>query len=140
VRGERRLAVALFALPAALGAPVLLTRVLPALEPWLNASAVAVAMERVSPPYAPLVVFEPPPPSLRESLARNFVARTRVDAGDADVTARDGYVYAAYRPANERAARTALAPLHAAPQVLARTPVLVLVRVRARAPAASAAR
>jgi 4-amino-4-deoxy-L-arabinose transferase-like glycosyltransferase len=139
VRGERRLAVALFALPAALGAPVLLTRVLPALEPWLNASAVAVAMERVSPPYAPLVVFDPPPPSLRESLARNFVARTRVDAGDADVTARDGYVYAAYRPANERAARAALEPLHAPPEVLARTPVLVLVRVRARAPAAAAA-
>ena len=133
LRGTRRLAVALFALPAALGAPVLLTRVLPALEPWLNARAVAETMERVSPPYAPLVVFEPPPPSLRQTLPRNFIARTLVQAGDADATARDGFVYAAYRPANERAARAALEPLHATPEVLARTPVLVLVRVRAAA-------
>ncbi|HEY6193932.1 MAG TPA: hypothetical protein VI504_02730, partial [Candidatus Eisenbacteria bacterium] len=135
LRGMRRLSVALFTLPAALGAPVLHERVLPALEPWLNAHAVAEAMERTSPPYAPLVVFEPPPPSLRESLARNFIARARVDAGDSDATARDGFVYAAYRPENERAARAALAPLRTAPQVLARTPVLVLVRVRSFAPA-----
>ena len=125
--------VALFALPAALGAPILHTCVLPALEPWLNARAVAEAMERLSPPFAPLVVFEPPPPSLRQSLARNFVARSRVLPGDADVTARDGFVYVAYRPANERAARAALAPFAAEPEVLARTPVLVLVRVRAPA-------
>ena len=133
LRGSRRLAVALFALPAALGAPVLHMRVLPALEPWLNARAVAETMERVSPPYAPLVVFEPPPPSLRQSLARNFVARALVLPGDGDVTARDGFVYAAYRPANERTARAALGPLHATPEVLARTPVLVLVRVPAAA-------
>jgi 4-amino-4-deoxy-L-arabinose transferase-like glycosyltransferase len=130
LRGMRRLAVSLFALPAALGAPVLHLRVLPALEPWLNARAVAEAMENVSPPLAPLVVFEPPPPSLRQALARNFIARSRVDAGDADVVARDGFVYAAYAPANERLALAALAPLHAPPQELARTPVLVLVRVR----------
>ena len=135
LRDSRRLAVALFALPAALGAPVLHTRVLPALEPWLNARAVAEAMERVSPPYAPLVMFEPPPPSLRQSLARNFVARARVEPGDTDVTARDGFVYAAYRPANERVARAALEPLQATPEVLVSTPVLVLVRVRAGVPA-----
>src|SRR5262249_36547662 len=120
-----------FALPAALGTPVLLARVLPALEPWLNAHAVADAMQRTSPPYAPLVVFEPPPPSLRESLPRNLIARARVAPGDADATARAGFVYAAYRPANERMALAALAPLGHAPDVLARTPVLVLVRVRA---------
>ena len=129
LRGARRAAVALFTLPAALGAPVLHARVLPQLEPWLNARAVAEAMQRVSPPRAPLVVFEPPPPSLRESLQRNFVMRSRVGPDDADVTARDGYVYAAYRPANERAGLAALAPLHAAPELIARTPVLVLVRV-----------
>ena len=105
-------------------------RVLPALEPWLNARGVAEAMEQISPPRAPLVVFEPPPPSLRQSLARNFVLRTHVNAGDRDVTARDGFVYAAYRPANERAGLAALAPLSATPEVIARTPVLVLVRVR----------
>src|SRR5262249_56004720 len=64
LRGARRLAVALFALPAAIGAPVLLVRVLPELEPWLNARPIAEAMQRVSPPRSPLVVLEPPPPSL----------------------------------------------------------------------------
>jgi 4-amino-4-deoxy-L-arabinose transferase-like glycosyltransferase len=129
LRGARRVAVALFALPAALGAPLLLTRVLPALEPWLNAHAVAEAMQRVSPPLAPLVVFDPPPPSLRESLRRNFLSRSVVTRGDADAAARDGFVYAAYRPASEARARAALAPLGETPEVLARTPVLVLVRV-----------
>jgi 4-amino-4-deoxy-L-arabinose transferase-like glycosyltransferase len=129
LRGAKRLAVALFALPAALGAPLLHVRVLPALEPWLNAHAVADAMQRVSPPRAPLVVFDPPPPSLRQELRRNFVTRSTVLPDDADVRARDGFVYAAYRPASEARARAALAPLGVPPEVLARTPVLVLVRV-----------
>jgi 4-amino-4-deoxy-L-arabinose transferase-like glycosyltransferase len=128
-RGAKRVAVALFALPAALGAPLLHTRVLPALEPWLDAHAVAEAMQRVSPPLAPLVVFDPPPPSLRQALLRNFVSRSVVTKSDADVAARDGFVYAAFRPGREAHARAALAPLGAAPEVLARTPVLVLVRV-----------
>ena len=131
LRGAKRIAVALFALPAALGAPLLHLRVLPALEPWLNARAIAEVMQRVSPPRAPLVVFDPPPPSLRESLRRNFVSRSVVTKSDADVTARDGFVYAAYRPEREASARAALAPLGATPEVLARTPVLVLVRVPA---------
>jgi len=129
LRGLRRAAVALFALPVAFGAPVLGTRVLPALEPWLNARAIADAMQHASPPSAPLVVFEPPPPSLRQALARNFITRRTVLRTDADVAARDGFVYAAYRPAIERSARAALAPLVARPEVLARTPALVLVRV-----------
>jgi hypothetical protein len=131
LRGAKRLAVALFALPTALGAPLLHVRVLPALEPWLNAHAVADAMQRLSPPRAPLVVFEPPPPSLREALRRNFVSRSLVTRSDTDVAARDGFVYAAFRPEREGRARAALAPLGAAPEVLARTPVLVLVRVPA---------
>jgi hypothetical protein len=129
LRGAKRLAVALFALPAALGAPLIHVRVLPALESWLNAHAVADAMQRLSPPRAPLVVFDPPPPSLRWALPRNFVMRSSVTGRDADVIAHDGFVYAAYRPASEARARAALAPLGAAPVVLARTPVLVLVRV-----------
>jgi 4-amino-4-deoxy-L-arabinose transferase-like glycosyltransferase len=132
-RGARRLAVALFALPAALGAPVLLTRVLPALEPWLNAHAVAEAMERVSPPRSPLVLFEPPPPSLRQSLPRNFIAMTTANARPLDAIARDGYVYAAFPPAIEQPALTSLARFGGPPEVLARTPVLVLARVRATA-------
>src|SRR5262249_15577338 len=92
---------------------------------------VAEAMQRFSPPRAPLVVFDPPPPSLRADLPRNFVMRSRVDGNDADVTARDGFVYAAYRPASEARALAAPAPLGAAPRVLARRPVLVPARVPA---------
>ena len=130
LRGARKWAVGLFALPAALGAPVLHTQVLPALEPLLNTRAVAESMERVSPPHTPLIVFEEPPPSLRQGLPRNFILRTQVVPGDEDATGRDGYVYAAYRPANANAALAALAPLGATPEVLTRTPVMVLVRAR----------
>ena len=127
----RRFALALFALPVALGAPLLYTRALPALEPWLNAHAVADAMQRVSPPRAPLVVFEPPPPSLRATLARNFVSRPGLDAPLADAVARDGEVYVAFRPAHESlAARTSPVPL----EILLRTPTLVLARIHVRAP------
>lgn len=130
LRRQRKWAVGLFALPLALGAPVLHMQVLPALEPWLNAGAIAETMERVSPPFTPLVVFDEPPPSLRQALPRNFVRRTLVTPGDADVTARDGFVYAAYRPADEQDALAAFAPFGVAPAVLVRTPVMVLVRVR----------
>jgi hypothetical protein len=122
--------VALFALPVALSAPIVQTRVLPVMEPWLNTRTVAETMERASRPDTPLVLFEPPPASLHQSLDRNLVLRTRVTRDDLDVRAADGAVYAAYRPAREDAARAALAPLGGTTQVLARTPLLVLVRVR----------
>jgi hypothetical protein len=131
LRGARRLAVALFALPAALGAPLLLARVLPEMEPWLNARGVAEAMERVAPPLAPLVVWEPPPASLREALHRNFLTPGQAGPNAENARARDGYVYAAWRPARERAALAGAAAF-GAPEVLARTPVLVLARFAAR--------
>ena len=55
-------------------------------------------------------------------------------ADDRDVRARDGAVYAAFRPAHEGEAMAALAPLGGTSQVLQRTPVLVLVRVRPATP------
>jgi 4-amino-4-deoxy-L-arabinose transferase-like glycosyltransferase len=127
LRGARRVAVALFALPAALGAPLLFTRVLPPMEPWLNARGVAEVMERVSPPLAPLVVWEPPPPSLREALRRNFLTPGQAGPRAESARAKDGYVYAAWRPARERTA-LASAGAFGEPEVLARTPVLVLAR------------
>ncbi len=132
LRGARRLAVACFALPAALGAPVLHTRVLPALEPWLNARGVAETLMRVSPPQAPLVLWDPPPPSLRQALQRNFLAPSQVGPGAAIAVARDGYVYAAWRPARERVALASVAALGEPPEVLASSPVLVLARFRPR--------
>jgi hypothetical protein len=129
LRGARRVAVALFALPAALGAPLLLTRVLPALEPWLNAHAVAEAMQRVSPPLAPLSCST----RRRRRCGRRCAGISSAARSSRGVTpmpaARDGFVYAAYRPASEaRAACRARAARRDA-EVLARTPVLVLVRV-----------
>src|SRR6185369_10183986 len=97
--------------------------------------AAARAARRVRPAAAGAARVAAPPlrAALRadESLRRNFVSRSVVTKSDADVTARDGFVYAAYRPEREASARAALAPLGATPEVLARTPVLVLVRVPA---------
>ncbi len=132
LRGARRLALALFALPAALGAPVLFLRVLPPLEPWLNARAVADTVERVSPPFAPLVVWEPPPPSLRQALKRNFLTPSLVGPGAENAVARDGFVYAVWRPSREGAALGEAEAFGGDPEVLVRTPVLVLARFRPR--------
>jgi len=133
LRGARRFAVAMFALPAALGAPVLHMRVLPALEPWLNARLVAERMLAVSPAEAPLIVWEPPPPSLRRSLPRNFLQLPQAGPGARLAIASDGWVYAAWRPARELAARDAIAAVGRPPDVLLVTPVLVLARFRPRA-------
>lgn len=130
LRGARKWAVALFALPIAVSAPIVQTHVLPRVEPWLNTRTVAETMERASRADTPLVLFEPPPASLRQSLDRNLVLRVRVTSTDPDVRAHDGAVYAAYRPSREAYAQTALAPLGGTTQVLARTPLLVLVCVR----------
>jgi hypothetical protein len=82
----------------------------------------------VSPPLAPLVVWEPPPASLREALRRNFLSPSQVQDDASNARARDGYVYAAWRPARERAALASAAAFGGEPEVLARTPVLVLAR------------
>jgi 4-amino-4-deoxy-L-arabinose transferase-like glycosyltransferase len=135
LRGARRLAVGLFALPAAAGAPLLHARVLPALEPWLNAHAVVEAFARWAPPGAPLVVWEPPPPSLRQGVRANLVRASQLGPGGAPAVARDGYVYAAWRPAREGVALAEIAGRSAdgpRAEVLARTPVLVLARFRPR--------
>jgi 4-amino-4-deoxy-L-arabinose transferase-like glycosyltransferase len=133
LRGARRLAVGLFALPAAIGAPVLHVRVLPELEPWLNAHVVAQRLEQVSPPDAALIVWEPPPPSLRRALPRNFLQLPQAGPAARLAIASDGWVYAAWRPSREAVALEGIAAVGDEPDVLARTPVLVLARFRPRA-------
>ncbi len=129
--GRRKLAAALFALPIALGTPIVTTRVLPALEPWLDTRVVAEAVEQVAPPRAPLVLLEPAPPSLRLLLPRNFVLVRDLAAADTSLAGRDGRVYVAFPPEREHdAARSARAPL----EILRRSPTLVLARVDAVAP------
>jgi 4-amino-4-deoxy-L-arabinose transferase-like glycosyltransferase len=129
--GRRRLAGLLMMLPVVAGTPVAALRVLPAMESYLNTRVVAEAMESVAPELAPLVVIEPPPPSLRLYSRRNLVP-ARSGAGGAfaselaDARSSDGHTYLAFRPAREReVARTAGAPI----EILLRTPSLVLARV-----------
>jgi 4-amino-4-deoxy-L-arabinose transferase-like glycosyltransferase len=126
--GRRRLAALFVGLPVALGTPIATLRVLPALENWLSARAVAGAMNAVSPPLAPLVVLDPEPPSLRLHLRRNIVPATgRVDRALAAWRASDGESYVAFRPGREReVVRAAGVPV----EILLRSPTLVLARAR----------
>lgn len=134
LRGARRLAAGLFALPVALAAPLVQARVMPELEHWLNAREAAEAMLRVAPPRAAVMLPDAPPPSLRLLLPRNLVVAPELDRLESRA-ARDGRVYLAFRPSRERdVARRIEAPL----EILARTPALVLARAQV-IPMASAA-
>jgi len=124
--GRRRAAAILMTLPVALGTPIATMRLLPAMAGYLNTREVAVAMSAVAPPRAPLVLLEPPPPSLRLYAQRNFVVDTPLAAALHRGRAGDGLTYLAFRPSREHdAARAAPEPL----EILLRTPSLVLARV-----------
>ncbi len=124
--GRRRLAAALIALPVALGAPVAALRVLPAIEDYLSARSVAAALDAAAPERAPLVLDEPPPPSLR-LYSRHVLAVAPALAGPLDAwRAPDSLVYAAFRPSREHAvARGNPGPV----EIVLRTPTLVLARL-----------
>ncbi len=124
--GRRRLAAALMLLPVALGTPVLALRLMPAMEGYLNARAVALTMNRVSPALAPLVLIEPPPPSLRLYAERNLVVASSLPAALDTWRADDGLTYLAFAPSHERDVdRGARATL----EIVLRSPSLVLARV-----------
>lgn len=130
LRGARKLAAALFALPVALGAPVVLGIVLPSLEPWLDTREAAEGMMRVAPARAPLVMIEEPPPSLRLLLPRHMVVDPALSRLP-ERAARDGRVYLAFRSSRERdVARAVDAPL----EILVRSPALVLARAQVLPP------
>jgi 4-amino-4-deoxy-L-arabinose transferase-like glycosyltransferase len=124
--GRHRLGAALIALPVAVGAPLASLVLLPAFEDVLNARAVAVAMDAAAPARAPLVLDEPPPPSLRLYARRNLVVVRSLTEPLGDVRGPDSLVYAAFRPAHEAAVTRAMpGPL----EFVLRTPKLVLVRI-----------
>lgn len=128
--GRPRVAALLFAAPVVVGTPIVTLRLLPAMEDYLNARSVAVAFDRASPPHAPLVLADPPPPSLRLYSNRPLLVRN-LGADAPDTHASDGRRYFAFRPGREgEAARTIGRPL----QILLRTPTLVLARVDAATP------
>ena len=124
--GRRKVAASLFALPVALGAPIVLTQVLPPLEPWLNTRQVAEVMQSDAPANAPLALLEPELPSLRLLLPRHLVQVADVDSSLRALVSGDGRAYLAFRPAREREALAALPP---GAEVLVRTPTLVLARI-----------
>ena len=124
--GRRLLAAMLLALPVAVGTPLTTLRVLPAMENYLSARAVAATMESAAPPRATLVLLEPPPPTLRLYGEHNLVEADSLAVTLREQRAPDGLAYLAFRPDREReVARRAGVPI----EVLLRTPVLVLARV-----------
>jgi 4-amino-4-deoxy-L-arabinose transferase-like glycosyltransferase len=133
-RDRHRAAIVLMALPVALGTPVTTMFVMPAMEGYLNARAVAATLNDHAPPLAPVVVFEPPPPSLRLYARRNIVNATPRAAALHDLRASDGFTYIAFPPRSEGdVARKLAIPL----EVVMRGPSLVLARVDPDTPALS---
>jgi 4-amino-4-deoxy-L-arabinose transferase-like glycosyltransferase len=124
---RRRLAALLMGLPVAVGMPIVSLQVLPAMEDWLNTRTAAQALEVAAPPRAPLVVAGAPPPSLRFYARHDLVVVPSEPAALREHRAADGMTYLAFPPAREHeVARGAQTPL----EILARTPTLVLARVR----------
>lgn len=128
--GRPRIAALLFLLPVAAGTPLAALRVLPAMEGYLHAHAVARTMNQRSPNFAPLLLVDRPPPSLRLSLVRNLHVTGDLARALPTARAADGFAYVAFRPLREpdvrRAARGGF-------EVLERTPTLVLARIAATA-------
>jgi 4-amino-4-deoxy-L-arabinose transferase-like glycosyltransferase len=121
-----RVAAALMLLPVALGTPAVSMRLLPAMSGYLSAGAVAEAMAVASPERAPLLLLEPPPPSLRLLAPRNLVVAEDLASALERFRAADGLAYVAYRPFREPdVARAAAGPL----EIVLRTSSLVLARV-----------
>lgn len=126
LRGARRLSAALFMLPMLVATPILFTRVLPQLEPWLNTSPVVQALDHTAPNDAAVLLPDEPPPSFRLLAHRNLVVTTDLFGKARTLVARDGRVYVAFRPAREREVVKALQePI----EILLRSPTLVLARV-----------
>lgn len=127
--GRPRLSACLFALPVAIGTPLVSLTLLPALEDVLDTRHVAAVMERVSPANAAVVLVEPPPSSLRLYLWRNLVVADTLARELPRAEATDGFTYLMFRAAREtEIARAAGVPL----EILARTPGMVVARARPR--------
>ena len=123
--GRRRLAAALMTLPVALGTPAVTLRLLPAMESYVSTRGVAEATDAILPPLAPLVLVEPPPPTLRLYARRNLVLADSLAEALGEWRAEDGRTYVAFRPGRERdVARASPVPL----EILLRTPMIVLAR------------
>jgi 4-amino-4-deoxy-L-arabinose transferase-like glycosyltransferase len=127
--GRPRLSACLFALPVAIGTPLVSVTLLPALEDALDTRRVAAVFERVSPRDAAVMLIEPPPSSLRLYTWRNLVVADTLVVEMPRVRAADGFAYLMFRAAREsEVARVAGVPL----EILVRTPGMVLARAHPR--------
>jgi hypothetical protein len=121
-----RTAALLMLLPVAIGTPAVAIRLLPAMSGYFGTGAVAEAMGIASPDGAPLLLLEPPPPSLRLLTPRALVVAPDLATAFERSRATDGLAYVAFRPVREPdVARAAAGPL----EILLRSPSLVLARV-----------
>lgn len=125
-------AAALFALPVALGAPLVFRRMLPALEDYMTALPVAEAFAATAPAGAPLLVLGPIPPSLRLHAGSHLVEPENLARGLRDLPRAGGFAYVAFRPAREREVARAAAPFPI--EILMRTPAWALARVEGKLP------
>ncbi len=132
--GRFRLAALLMLLPVAVCMPIACFKLVPAAEGYLTARPFAVAIERSMPPAATLALFDDAPASLLFLSRHPSVRAHSLEDAYATPRATDGYVYLAYRPSHEAEMRKVVAthePRLGALEVLARTPGLVLARIKA---------
>jgi hypothetical protein len=126
--GGRRALPALFAAQVALGTPLVLGQVLPALEGYVSAGPVAFALNGVTSSATPLLLVEPPPASLRIGLGRHFTVPASLASAMRTLQGDGGWAYVAYPPRRESEVARAASP--APLEILLRTPAMVLARVR----------
>src|SRR5262249_48440409 len=122
------------------GVPLVALRTLPALESYLNARAVAEAVNAVAPAGTPIVTADAPPPSFRLYQDRNLVPGSWLAfSGDSaaresslsqaigSFRASDSLAYVVFHPRTEGlVARAAPGPL----EIVIRTPSLILARIQ----------
>ncbi len=121
------LAAALMTLPVMIGTPVVAWRLLPAMEPYLSARDATDVLLAAAPPLAPLILVDPPTPTMRLYGENNLVQARDTNLLAPDHVATDGWTYLAFRPARERDVIRALeTPI----EILHRTPALVIARAR----------
>lgn len=123
-------AVALMALPVALGTPLVFARTLPALEEYLDTRVAAEAFHATAPVGTPLLVVGTPPASLRLRVRDHLVEPLDLRVALREQRGSDGYAYVAFPAARESEVARAASP--APIEVLIRAPSMDLARVESR--------
>ena len=121
-------AAVLMAIPVALGAPLVFSRTLPALQDYLDTRPAAEAFHATAPIGTPLLVLGTPPASLRLHVREHLVEPLDLRQALRAQRGRDGYAYVAFPSARESEVARAASP--APIEVLIRAPAMGLARVQ----------